>query len=239
MHFDNFTNKRSHPPLYPPCTTWQLQKYTSKNSPDTGTALKDSQTLLCVYFKEPCKPQKVDSAWIIMFWGWTNKRSSSWKNSLKHQMFLLSPPSPCGLHCGPIRPFIREYVSVHCVLHVSPNNKTSRCGAPLFLEVTVVWNDVCSETTPRRRALQQETLCGLFWSTLVGLLPRQQQLEKTRLPSRERLCFLGNQGQEDGSGFTWFLRKLIQRTCYCSRYTEALGSCSNIWYVCTEDSSGN
>lgn len=62
MHFDNFTNKRSHPPLYPPCTTWQLQKYTSKNSPDTGTALKDSQTLLCVYFKEPCKPQKVDSA---------------------------------------------------------------------------------------------------------------------------------------------------------------------------------
>lgn len=33
---------------------------------------------------------------------------------------------------------------------------------------------------------------GLFWITSVGLLPRQQQLEKTRLPSRAGFC--SNQG---------------------------------------------
>ena len=58
-------------------------------------------------------------------------------------MFLLSPLNPCGLHCGPISAYIRDCVSVHCVLHASPNNRTPHGGAPLFLEATAVWNDAC------------------------------------------------------------------------------------------------
>lgn len=54
------------------------------------------------------------------------------------------------------------------------------------------------------RALQQETLkiVAFFCITLGALLPRQQQLEKNWLPSREWLCFRSNQGQGEGSGFT-------------------------------------
>jgi len=88
--------------------------------------------------------------------------------------------------------YISEYVSGN------PANKKQNLTLWLIMCVCV-----CARA-PRSRALQQETLTGLwpfFWITLVALLPRQQQLENNWLPSREWLCFRSNQGQGEGSGF--------------------------------------
>lgn len=70
---------------------------------------------------------------------------------------------------------------------------------------------VCSEIAPWRQNCNRKHFvdCGLFWISLVALLPRQQQLEKTRLPSREQLCFCSNQGYGEGSGFTWFSHEIF------------------------------
>lgn len=59
---------------------------------------------------------------------------------------------------------------------------------------------------------------GLFWITSVGLLPRQQQLEKTRLPSRVGFC--SNQGHEKKQKMgvyndTFFIYAGIMSTCWC------------------------
>lgn len=57
---------------------------------------------------------------------------------------------------------------------------------------------------------------GLFWITSVGLLPRQQQLEKTRLPSRVGFC--SNQGHEKKKWVvyndTFFISAGIMSSCW-------------------------
>lgn len=73
----------------------------------------------------------------------------------------------------------------------------------------------CADLLRRGWARQQETLRIVAF--LVALLPRQQQLEKTRLLSRERLCFHGNQGQREDSRvyqifFSIFFLSLMRRT---------------------------
>lgn len=82
---------------------------------------------------------------------------------------------------------------------------------------------------------------GLFWITSVGLLPRQQQLEETRLPSRVGFCSNqghGNKKQTNKTGhydrffifagiiYTWHVYALqilafLNGLCTCGAYSIA------------------
>lgn len=69
---------------------------------------------------------------------------------------------------------------------------------------------------------------GLFWITSVGLLPRQQQLEKTRLPSRVGFC--SNQGHEKkkkNGGLQWHILHLCRNHVHllmCGTFADASSS---------------
>lgn len=155
--------------------------------------------------------------------------SSTWKQKIKNLAFLLRQlwtlslfgklsnilktnaavnKYLCGLHCRSINAVICEYFGVHLAICHLPKSHS----VPQSLEVCVQWLFWEDEHCNRKHFVD----CGLFWITSVALLPRQQQLEKTRLPSREQLCFCSNQGYGEGSGFTWFLQKW--NICHCSRY---------------------